>query len=322
MSTTLPRARRSATPLGPGRRARARHSHDLSASHALVRTQPPGGEPIGSYLDEDGRLREIIRCDGAAGSRLVIDRDRLTCADRRLVAHLAAEEPIENACLVCAMYLNESPRRGCRRVTADDLLTPPRTETQAQIYESADKWLDDEVKELHDAAGNRYCLSQVPSRSTILQLRWCKRGRAGEVEQLVSVRDVIGAIESYEPVRTLTALALSRHAQDAEISTASLSVELERLSASRVVLNRRLREFVLAAVESSELSMSEIALRCGRVKRDRRGALSGETTWLARRIGLAACGGSCTPSPWVHSEVLALIARRGLGVAPLEVELA
>ena len=67
--------------------------------------------------------------------------------------------------------------------------------------------------------------------------------------------------------------------------------------------------------------MSEIAIRCGRIKRDRRGNVSGETSWLARRIGLLPEGGGDEPTPWVHSDVLALIARDGLGVSPREVEL-
>ena len=67
--------------------------------------------------------------------------------------------------------------------------------------------------------------------------------------------------------------------------------------------------------------MSEIATRCGRTKRDSRGNLSGETSWLARRLGLLPEGGQTTPTPWVHSDVLGLIARRGLGIAPREVEL-
>jgi hypothetical protein len=67
--------------------------------------------------------------------------------------------------------------------------------------------------------------------------------------------------------------------------------------------------------------MSEIAIRCGRVKRDSRGNESGETSWLARRLGMLPEGGHETPTPWVHSDVLALIARRGLGISPREVEL-
>jgi hypothetical protein len=67
--------------------------------------------------------------------------------------------------------------------------------------------------------------------------------------------------------------------------------------------------------------MSEIAIRCGRVKHDSRGNESGETSWLARRLGLLPEGGQSTPTPWIHSEVLGLIARQGLGMAPREVEL-
>jgi len=67
--------------------------------------------------------------------------------------------------------------------------------------------------------------------------------------------------------------------------------------------------------------MSEIAIRCGRVKRDRQGNESGETSWLARRLGLLPEGGQRIPTPWVHSDVLGLIARRGLGLSPREVEL-
>jgi hypothetical protein len=67
--------------------------------------------------------------------------------------------------------------------------------------------------------------------------------------------------------------------------------------------------------------MSEIAIRCGRIKRDRNGNASGETSWLARRLGIMPEGGCTAPTPWIHTDVLALIARCGLGVAPREVEL-
>jgi hypothetical protein len=137
----------------------------------------------------------------------------------------------------------------------------------------------------------------------------------------VSVRDVVGSLESYEPVRTLTAAALARHGEDRTVSVSALRAELVRMDGSRIVLNRGLREAVLDAVEARGLSMSEIALRCGRVKYDARGNASGETSWLARRVGLAPEGGEREPTPWVHSEVLALIARAGLGISPREVEL-
>ena len=87
------------------------------------------------------------------------------------------------------------------------------------------------------------------------------------------------------------------------------------------MLNRALRETALATIQREELSLSEIAIRCGRVKRDLRGNESGETSWLARRLGMLPEGGRDTPTPWIHTDVLALIARRGLGVSPREVEL-
>ena len=97
--------------------------------------------------------------------------------------------------------------------------------------------------------------------------------------------------------------------------------KLERLRESPIVLNRKLRQAVLATVEQNGLSMSEIAVRCGRVKRDSKGNASGETSWLARRVGILPESGARHPTPWVHSDVLALIARNGLGISPREVKL-
>jgi hypothetical protein len=67
--------------------------------------------------------------------------------------------------------------------------------------------------------------------------------------------------------------------------------------------------------------MGEIATRRGRVKRGRNGSESGETSWLARCIGQLPEAGRPRPIPWVHTDVLALIARDGLGISPHEVEL-
>lgn len=96
---------------------------------------------------------------------------------------------------------------------------------------------------------------------------------------------MVAALESYEPARGMTARALEHHARDGSVSVMTLHAELERLDASPIVLNRALREAVRAAVERGEMSLSEIAMRCGRVKHDARGNASRESTWLARRIG-------------------------------------
>ena len=122
-------------------------------------------------------------------------------------------------------------------------------------------------------------------------------------------------------MRTLTLRALALHRGDTEVSTTVLRAELARVQESPIVLNIRLRAVVLATIARQQLSMSEIAIRCGRVKRDCKGNESGETSWLARRLGLLPEGGQSAPTPWIHSDVLGLIARSGLGISPREVEL-
>jgi hypothetical protein len=176
---------------------------------------------------------------------------------------------------------------------------------------------------LVDRHGRSYHLELVPTRMSIPEMRWQQYPPEGQVgpPRVLSVRDVIAALESYEPVRGLTRRVLVRHRRDPKVSVSVLRGEMERVCASRIVLNRGLREAVLSTAEAKSLSMSEIAMRCGRVKYDSRGNVSGETSWLSRRLGLAPEGGENSPTPWVHSDVLALIARRGLGISPREVEL-
>ena len=139
--------------------------------------------------------------------------------------------------------------------------------------------------------------------------------------EVLSVRDVVGALQDYEPVMGATTAAIRAYRRDPEISVVALASELRRVRESRIVLNRALREAVLCAVQERGLSLSEIAMRCGRAKRDARGLASGETSWLARRVGMLPESGASAPTPWVHSDVLGLIARQGLSISPREVEL-
>lgn len=98
----------------------------------------------------------------------------------------------------------------------------------------------------------------------------------------------------------LTAEAIAAHRDDAGVSVTVLRGELDRVRTSPVVLNRGVREAVLAAVADGRLSLSEIAIRCGRIKRNAKGRESGETSWLTRRIGVAPEAGKNDPTPWVH----------------------
>jgi hypothetical protein len=132
---------------------------------------------------------------------------------------------------------------------------------------------------------------------------------------------VVGALEDYEPACAMTRAAVERHRHHPAVSVATLAIELRRIESSPIVLNRGLREAVLEAVYERGTSLSAIAMSCGRVKRDRRGNGSGETSWLGRRVGLLPSRPGGPPNPWVHSDTLALIARQGLGIAPREVEL-
>jgi hypothetical protein len=276
------------------------------------------GEHLAHYTNPKGSRREIITLAGARSSTLLIDRDARTQGDDRVIAHLSADEPPENAAIVCGLYLREQPQRRCRLLRPQDSEIDPGVndiELEVDSGESQDVVLA-------DSAGNSYSLQRAPDGCSLPQLRWhLHRLGANACAELVTLRKLTGTLECYQPAVGLTKKAVSVHELDETVSVTVLRAELRRLLESPIVLNRGLRKAVLAATEKDGLSMSEIAIRCGRRKRDQRGCESGETSWLARRIGILPEGGQQEPTPWVHSDVLALIARDGLGVAPLEVEL-
>jgi hypothetical protein len=291
----------------------------LSSHNPAHGEEIPRSTRLASYRDEQGRARDLLVLPGHGGSVLVLDRDAATLCDRRLVAHLAADEPQGNAELVCNHYLKDRKGRWCRRIRPDDLRISPLACQADGIRHD----LNSQDALVAGRDGNLYRLSPVQGERRILQMRWCRVAAESDDRcwQQTSLREVTGAVESYEPMRSLTEQAIRQHNNDHGVSVARMRSELERLDSSPVVLNRRLREAVLDAVDRSGTSMSEIALRCGVVKRDRRGKISGETSWLARRIGIMPEGGEKAITPWIHSEVLGSIARKGLRISPREVEL-
>ncbi len=283
-----------------------------------------GVESLGAYFDPTGRSREVIAVERGDGQVLVIDREELTLGDRRLVACLSRDEPSSNAALVCALYLDDRNRGRCRQVQPEDLIDLPAQAPEGVEPSSPGSSYASPLTACAEGGEEEsvYSLEPVPVDRMVGELRWQMRSRANPdaPTRPVSLRHVVAAIESYGPVFERSLAALAVHRNDPKVSGTALRQELDRLRESPVVLNRGLREAVQAAVERG-ISMGEIALRCDRVKRDGHGNSSGETSWLARRIGAAPEGGGSRPTPWIHSEVLALIARDGLGIGPHEVEL-
>jgi hypothetical protein len=275
---------------------------------------------LGSYRDRRGRRRELVALSGHAGSLLIVDRDAATLRDRRLVAHLGSDEPVGNAALICRSYLSRTSARRCRRLHPGDLLAAAPGEPS--LAYGCTHHFDPSASAAIQTQGFVHRLAAVEQGRSVLELRWCRR-RPGCFEERwepVGLREIVAALESYEPVRGVTAAALAYRRGDSGVSLRRLRGEYQWLCTSPVVLNRALREAVLSAIDRDGLSMSEIALRCGMIKRDGHGKRSGETSWLARRVGLMPDGGTKLVTPWIHSDVLALIARDGLRISPREVE--
>jgi hypothetical protein len=325
MSSTIPRtshriAPRPARSLVP-RAQRSRLKGGASPAICRRRGVEGRGRTLGGYVDPDGQAREIVACPGAGGSVLVLDQSAVERAERRLVAHIAPDEPARNAAVACRRFLAQARRERCRcrPLAPEDLSTVPFSSSAEGS--SADEGSPPTGLSQLEKLGRSFCLERFQTGMSIPELRWsCRDAEGASACRAISTRDAIASLERYEPVRALTADAVAFHERVGDASVTVLRAELRRVQESPIVLNRGLREAVLDAVERRGQSMSEIAMRCGRIKRDAAGNESGETSWLARRLGLLPEGGRRMTTPWIHSDVLALIARDGLGVSPREVE--
>jgi hypothetical protein len=276
------------------------------------RTAAPQLHPdvLGRYCDRNGTERELRSLHLGDGSRLVVDWRNEDRADARLVATLASDEPPENGRVLAILYLADASRGRCVALRRSDLSASKPQEPDLACAPS---------QPLRDADGASYAISAVRCGKPYRELRWtrCTPGKAHK--HPICLRELLAALQAYEPARSLTLSEIALYERDPAISVCRLRSELERLDASPIVLNARLRQAVLRRAASGD-SLSEIAQRCGRVKRHPGGSVSGETSWLSRRIGLLPEGGQAEPTKWVHSEVLALIARQGLDLCPAEVE--
>lgn len=295
---------------------RSPHLDTQSNAAERVGESPKRAPRLGRYtVPETGQTREILSLCRPDGSVFVIDYLLDPLGDGRVVAHLAADEPAENARIVCELYLADESRGRCRRLLPEDLERTRQVEPPPPP--------DTAVPPSLDADGYEYRVNELDVGMAVPVLRWTRSQSSGREEQVevVTLRDVIAHLQDYEPARTITRDVLAAREGDRGISTHRLRQELERLDCSAIVLNRGLREAVKRKIARGVVNQSQIAMRCGRTKQDRRGNRSGDTSWLARRIGQLPESGEKKPTPWIHSDILALIARQGLCVSPHEVEL-
>jgi hypothetical protein len=280
---------------------------------AFRQDEPKLHPAILGYYHGDGDDHRELRCVHLPDHRrLVVDWRSHRRADPRLVGALAADEPRENAAILARVYLADSNRGRCRVLRASDL----HASVQPRRWDEAREASDEPLRDEHGAS---YTIEAIDTGKPFRELRWTRRAPGREALCALPLREVISQLQAYEPARSLTLRAIAWRARDEEISVYRLHDELRRVDSSRIVLNKRLREAVLEHVERGD-SLSEIAMRCGRTKRNRDGSVSGETSWLTRRIGIRAEAGRAETTPWVHSDVLALIARKGLHLCPVEVE--
>lgn len=290
---------------------RAEQRSAVCSPHDDLQSETPRGHAhvLGSYRGETEQ-RQVVSFERLDGRTLVLDARQGSLADARVIAVLFPEEPAENAASLARMYMSDRARGRARALEPQDLLGSAGIASASATSPPA----------LLEAKGSLYAIAPCVTRAARCELRWARVAATpnGRLQPL-TLRDVIGALEDYEPPRTMTAAAL-RGPWPRHVGRACLSLELSRLLRSSIVLNRGLREAVEREVRAG-ISMSEIAMRCGRLKADRNGNRSGETSWLARRIGQMPEGGQTHPTPWIHSDTLALIARNGLALSPREVEL-
>ncbi len=129
----------------------------------------PRTADLGTYRDRAGRARALIARPGVGGSVLVIDQDAQTLTDRRLVAHLAADEPAVNARVVAELYLADDEGRRARALDDRDWTTLPGGR------ELPDEPAPPAPGELRDARGRGYRLATVDDHRYGRQTRWVRR---------------------------------------------------------------------------------------------------------------------------------------------------
>ncbi|MHB8492637.1 MAG: hypothetical protein ACYDA6_10565 [Solirubrobacteraceae bacterium] len=253
---------------------------------------------LGAYRDPQGTRRTLLMVRSGKGSTLVIDRRDGPDSDMRLVGHLASDESIDAAHTLAKLYRDDPTHGRCRALQLEDLYTTPYERPQP---------IDTDA-ELADAGGKRYRLAKVSDRGNSADAAawsWVTIGPHGRYAP-VTLRDVIGAVEEYDPARRMTVALLARD----EPGTSKLRDELRRLDHGNRVLVRGLRERAVAAVERGDVTWTTLAQRVQSTTSAR-----AETTYVQRRLGLRPeqPGGLC--ARWMNHDTFMRFAA-ALGVDP------
>src|ERR1019366_4456752 len=90
----------------------------------------------------------------------------------RLVAHIATDEPPENAAIVCSLYLADVQGRRCRRLTPEDLDAAPVAAEETLAASAAKDSMDASGGGVIHGHGCVYRLQAACSDSSIPDLRW------------------------------------------------------------------------------------------------------------------------------------------------------
>src|ERR1035441_6539820 len=165
-------------------------------------SSPRRARHLGGYVALDsGQTRQIVSLQRPDGSRLVIDYHLDTLAEGRVVAHISPDEPPENERIICELYLADDTKGRCRALTAEDLevtrhAIPAPPSTHAKAPGSV----------LQDAEGYLSLIREVAVDESVSELRWTRSCQPGcdETFDVLTLRDVVGRLEGYEPARTLT----------------------------------------------------------------------------------------------------------------------
>ena len=223
--------------------------------------------------------------DGADGSRLLVDRREDDGGDPRLLAHLAAMSPTPTPGSSAASSWPRRPRVA-RALRPSDFGAPPDGSRDPAEHRRSSR------RPRPTPHGRRYFLraSGTPAGAALAP----RRRAVAAAPRRLSARDVIGALEAYEPVCPLTRAAVERFRADRSVRSRRSSVELRR---DRVEPDRPQPPAARGGARGGAehgVSLSAIAMACGRIKRDQPRQRLGRDE-LARPPRRAAAAGAGRP---------------------------